>query len=85
MPDVTAVLQASVAMLPFTATSKLQLCPPIVMGNVAVPLVVAVPLMVPLKVPSPLVKRSLVMVAVNPVTPVDAIVLVSKLPLIPPL
>ena len=80
VPDVTAVLQASAAMLPFTASAKLQLCPPIVMGNVAVPEPLGVPDMLKVRLPSPVAKTPWARVAVSPVTPVDGMLSAGKEP-----
>ena len=51
---------------------RLQLCPPTVMAKVAVPAEAGVPVMVRLKVPAPMAIFPWESVAVNPVTPVEA-------------
>ena len=58
---------------PFTRIFNVQFCPPNEIEKLAVPLVVGVPVIVYVKLPVLFVNDPACNVAVNPVTPVDAI------------
>jgi 1-acyl-sn-glycerol-3-phosphate acyltransferase len=58
----------------FTVLVKVQVCPPILIAKLAVPLVAGVPVIVYDKLPAPLAKLPAAKVAVKPVTPVDVTV-----------
>lgn len=55
-----------------TVKAILQVCPPNVNGNVAVPAAPGVPVMLYVRLPAPFANVPEAKVAVNPVTPVDA-------------
>ena len=63
---------------------KLQLCPPKVIANVAVPELAGVPVMVYVTLPAPLARVPAAKVAVRPVTPVEATFCALYEPALPP-
>jgi hypothetical protein len=63
-----SVVEVDVAL---TDSAKLHDCPPKVSGNVALPVLVGVPLTTKARVPAPLARVPACKVAVRPVTPVE--------------
>ncbi len=77
MPVLVAVEQLSAVMVPtggFTVLVKVQVCPPMLIAKLAVPLDAGVPVMVNVKLPAPLSRVPAAIVAVSPVTPVDVMI-----------
>ena len=77
VPVLVAVEQLSAVMVPAgkaTVLVKVQICPPMLIAKLAVPLVAGVPVIVYVKLPAPLAKLPAVNEAVKPVTPVDVMV-----------
>ena len=87
VPVLVAVEQLSAVMVPiggFTVLVKVQICPPMLMAKLAVPLDAGVPVMVKVKLPAPLAKVPAAHVAVSPVTPVEIKVCALRYPPFPP-
>jgi hypothetical protein len=77
VPVLVAIEQLSAVMVPaggFTVLVKVQVCPPMLIAKLAVPLEAGVPVIIYVKLPAPLSKEPEASVAVKPVTPVEVMV-----------